>query len=414
MKKLITLFAIGLMMSCSVDDELMQPEDQNMVVADVSINCEGFTAGKDSSAEIEVEAAEALPSYDEVRKVYLAMLDKGVPTNGTFSPNMKQIVTDFNTGSKIGSYPTTYTVKSNDGCMDSANLTLMVVAELSNDPVCTISAGADVKFEMEVSKVDAIPSIDEARKLFLNRVEKGVLRTGTFNPTIKSIVEQYNRGDKLGEYSTTYTVAEGDCKDSAVITLVVVEDIVICDLDAGADASFTLTKSEAESIPSEDELRKLYMMAAEQGIPTNGTFSPSLEQIVKNFNSGDKIGSYSTVYTINDGECSDSVQLTLIVEADPIETDPEVCSISAGSDNMKTITLSEAKALPSIDEVKKVYLRMLDSGVSRTGTFSPSIKTVVSQFNSNSGGVGEYTVTYTVSNGECSDSTQLTLKVVEN
>lgn len=409
MKKIITLMALGLMMSRSVDDDMVQVEDQMLVTSDATAQCPGFTAGNDASSEILVEDAEAIGSNDELRKMYVRMLDAGVPTNGSYSPTIRQIVEDFNSGSKLRNFPTTYTVTNAEGCVDSAILSLKVVSNITEDPVCEINAGADAKFEMELSNVEAIPSNDEVRKLFLSKVEKGVARTGLFSPTIAQLVANFNSGNKIGEYSTTYTVKDGDCTDSAVITLVVIEDVVVCDLDAGDDSSLTLTVDEATAIPSVDELRKLYLDVASTNLPEEGTFSPSLESIIDGYNSGAKVGAYTTTYTIsNSNGCEDSVNLTLnVVE------NPNNCSISAGQDKVQTISVSDATALPSNDEVKKAFLRMLDRGTLRNGTFSPSIKQIIIDFNSGSK-LGDYTIVYTVKDGDCSDSTSLTLRVIED
>lgn len=91
------------------------------------------------------------------------------------------------------------------------------------------------------------------------------------------------------------------------------------------------------------------------------------------------------------------------------DCDP-VCDIDAGSNNTKTITYSEAAALPSWDEVRKLYLRLLDDGVSNDGTFDPSIWDLINAFNEN--GLGDYSTKYTIGEGECTDSVILTIRVV--
>ncbi|WP_029036040.1 hypothetical protein [Salinimicrobium xinjiangense] len=86
------------------------------------------------------------------------------------------------------------------------------------------------------------------------------------------------------------------------------------------------------------------------------------------------------------------------------------CDLDAGPDNSKTITYSEAAALPSWDEVRKLYLSLLEPGVSRNGSFDPSIWDIINDFNER--GVGTYTTTYTITDGECSDSVELSIIVV--
>lgn len=88
---------------------------------------------------------------------------------------------------------------------------------------------------------------------------------------------------------------------------------------------------------------------------------------------------------------------------------------NAGPDASREMTLSEAKALPSWDEVRKVYAGMLASGVDRkSGTYSPSIWEIINDFNNpeRESQLGDYTTTYTLGTGDCKDSTVLTLTVV--
>ena len=89
---------------------------------------------------------------------------------------------------------------------------------------------------------------------------------------------------------------------------------------------------------------------------------------------------------------------------------------NAGNDNSRDISLSSAKALPSWDEVRKVYTAMLNPGVPEgqfVGSFEPSIWDIINRFNDPLlGGVGEYTTVYTIGEGNCKDSVSLTLNVV--
>ena len=87
----------------------------------------------------------------------------------------------------------------------------------------------------------------------------------------------------------------------------------------------------------------------------------------------------------------------------------------AGTDQVKEITLSDAIALPSWDEVRKLYAGMLDSGVpKKAGTYNPSISDLIDDFNdpNRQSQLGDYTTTYTLGSGECSDSVELTMRVV--
>lgn len=90
---------------------------------------------------------------------------------------------------------------------------------------------------------------------------------------------------------------------------------------------------------------------------------------------------------------------------------------NAGPDNTRTMTESEAVALPSWDEVRKVYAGMLAAGVDKTsGTYSPTIWEIINDFNdpSRASRLGDYTTTYTLGSGDCTDSVELTLTIVED
>ncbi|MBZ9729060.1 hypothetical protein LB467_05130 [Salegentibacter sp. JZCK2] len=90
-------------------------------------------------------------------------------------------------------------------------------------------------------------------------------------------------------------------------------------------------------------------------------------------------------------------------------------SFYAGTDQMREISISDAEALPSWDAVRKVYAGMLDAGVDRNnGTYEPSIWDIINDFNDpgRESKLGDYTTIYTLGTGECSDSVELTLRVI--
>ncbi|MCM8570476.1 hypothetical protein NE848_13865 [Gramella jeungdoensis] len=86
---------------------------------------------------------------------------------------------------------------------------------------CIISAGEGRTGYKTQSEVEAAPDhqtvLDWYRALF----DEGVSYRGSFNPTINYLVNHYNGP---GEYSTIYTVGDGDCTDSAEFTIIVIPD----------------------------------------------------------------------------------------------------------------------------------------------------------------------------------------------
>jgi|GEM_PF-3864254 hypothetical protein len=408
MKKIYLLVIVAIFYSCSVeDDSYMEYGDLHSLTASAEENdvC-SVSAGADKSTTITVAQAEAIPSWDEVRKLYLSMLEEGVSRNGEFDPSIWDLIDAFNEN-PLGEFTTVYTVTEAD-CSDSVVLTINVVESLPvEDPTCDLSAGADASKTLTNSEADAVPSWDEVRKLYLSLLEEGVARNGEFDPSIWDIINSYTGP---GSYTTTYTITDGDCSDSVELTIVVVPDgssDPTCELSAGADASITLTQSEADAVPSWDEVRKLYLSLLEEGVARNGEFDPSIWDIINSYTGP---GTYTTTYTVTEGDCVDSVELTVYVVADP-PADPS-CNLISVTESSKSITFSEAEAIPSWDEVRKLYLSLLPQGVSRSGSFDPSIWDLINDFNER--GVGSYTTTYTLVEGECSDSIELTIFVIQD
>ncbi|QCY68613.1 hypothetical protein FHG64_03950 [Antarcticibacterium flavum] len=90
--------------------------------------------------------------------------------------------------------------------------------------------------------------------------------------------------------------------------------------------------------------------------------------------------------------------------------DPACEGVSAGSNNSTTITESQAAAIPSWDEVRKMYVSLLDPGVPTNGTFDPSIWNMIYDWQERR--TGEFTLKYTITVGDCTDSVFLTVNVV--
>ena len=87
-----------------------------------------------------------------------------------------------------------------------------------------------------------------------------------------------------------------------------------------------------------------------------------------------------------------------------------------GADQIREIAISEARAVESWDEVRKIYANMMDEGVDKSQwyAYNPSIDEIIDDFNdpSRETQLGDYSTTYTLGSGECSDSVNLTLRIV--
>lgn len=94
----------------------------------------------------------------------------------------------------------------------------------------------------------------------------------------------------------------------------------------------------------------------------------------------------------------------------------EVCEADAGSNQEREYTLEEIDAIiNSTGDVERLYKSFLNEGVSREGSFNPTIFGLLAKFGGNP--IGEFQTTYTVTNTlngvTCSDSTVLTIIVTE-
>jgi len=271
-------------------------------------------------------------------------------------------------------------------------------------------AGPDNSLTITFSQAAGIESWDEVRKLYLGLLAAGVLRNGTFDPSIWDLINRF-KDQGLGDYITEYTVVDGDCTDSVLLTVTVVPDEQSdppCEpVNAGPDNSLTITFSQAASIESWDEVRKLYLSLLAPGMLRNGTFDPSIWDLINRF-AVQGIGDYSTGYTIGDGDCTDSVLLTITVIPD--QSDPLCEHVNAGPDKSITMTFSQAAGIESWDEVRKLYLSILAPGIPRNGIFDPKIWDLINRFQVQ--GPGDYTTEYTIVDGECSDSVLLTVTVI--
>ncbi|WP_373057146.1 gliding motility-associated C-terminal domain-containing protein [Zunongwangia sp. H14] len=183
-------------------------------------------------------------------------------------------------------------------------------------------------------------------------------------------------------------------------------------LDAGEDnTDNTLCISEADSqLNTVANARTYFESLLEDGVPTGGSFSPSLESIVSSYNS-DPAGTYQTTYTATFSiGCTDTVLLGVNVQEDP----------NAGED--RDVTVCESDLAPFLPlntlliPLAQSYIEdfINDSGLDPTGEFSPSIENLFDQINEdalNNAFPSTYTVTYTVDNGGCVASSTLNLTI---
>ena len=327
-KLLLSIFIGVLFVGCSIDpiEEEITEGQINRVdshYGDIEYSC----AGPDNMMEMTESDASAIPDRNEVKRLYLSLLEEGVPRDGEFDPSILDLIYAFNDPSKetrLGDYTTIYTITFGD-CTDSVELTIRVIPDFTDPIPCDLNGGADNMMEMTESDAAAIPDRNEVKKLYLSLLAEGVSRDGEFDPSIMDLIYAFNdpnRETRLGDYTTVYTITDGECTDSVELTIRVIADFkdpIPCDLNAGPDNMMEMAESDAAAIPDRNEVKKLYLSLLAEGVPRNGEFDPSIMDLIAAFNDPNRetrLGDYTTTYTITDGDCIDTVELTIRVIAD--------------------------------------------------------------------------------------------------
>ena len=198
-------------------------------------------------------------------------------------------------------------------------------------------------------------------------------------------------GNPIRDFKTIYTVKSEvngiECSDSVelIIRVTPPKQDPICEANAGTDQFREYTLPEIDAIiNSQGDVERLYKSFLDEGVSRNGTFSPTISQLLAAFG-GNPIRDFKTIYTVtnevNEVECSDSVELIIRV-SQPQQV--PVCEVNAGTDQFRQYTLAEIDAIiNSQGDVERLYKSFLDEGVNRNGTFSPAISQLLAAFEGN-------------------------------
>ena len=209
---------------------------------------------------------------------------------------------------------------------------------------------------------------------------------GTFSGTgVADNMFDSSIGANSDGYVITYSVDDSaDCVIAGTSDLTTFTIFVNEGVSAGADNSTTVCRGDVDSF-DEEEAIEFYLDLLEAGVPTNGTFTPTITQIIEDFNENEDQTVFTTTYTITSGECSDSVDLTVnVINPIPAEigdiTDPD--PICQNADDVDLFSFLPADANPN------GTFTGYDSGV-----FSPSME-----------GAGTFNITYTLTDDSpCTD-----------
>lgn len=348
-------------------------------------------AGADNTATVFCldEAKTKFKSVNDAKNFYLSLLEPEIAKNGSFKPSIDRLAINYN-NNPIGTFKTTYTVTVGD-CSDSAVLSLKIVANPNAGPDNIDNTYCSAQIE------ELIQSPEDARNLYISFLSSDIATDGTFNPSIDQILTQYNQ-NPIGTFQTTYTVRNGvACEDSAQLAITINEsgnagednvNNILC--KTSVDAQFT-------SVPA---ARDYYLSLLDLGVKRTGSFNPSIDRLAIDYNNN-PYGTFTTIYTVGDDGCKDSATLSLTVVRDP----------NAGMDNVNNefCYTDISSTLSNLNSATTYYMGLVASGADSNGIFSPSIQTLVNNFNLNP--TGNFQTEYIVTAGGCEDRAILSVNV---
>ena len=227
-----------------------------------------------------------------------------ITLEGTFSDdNLSTLITKYKATTELpATFTTTYTVDNSD-CTDAATYSITIT------PNTEVNAGGSKNIETPICSTDGIQDLS-------SYLGDGATTGGVFssdNITITDGMYFDPSMEGAGDYSVTYSV-NGDSdpcltgQDEATITFDIVEgiDIPLVDSKIICDADID------ENFFNEEDLTAYYLGLLDDDIPTEGgAFNPDIPTVIQNYNNGDT--TLTTVYSLNNEPCNNSVELTIII-----------------------------------------------------------------------------------------------------
>ncbi|MGY5848996.1 gliding motility-associated C-terminal domain-containing protein [Salegentibacter sp. F14] len=366
--------------SVNEDNSCVNGSDEATFTIQVNeVNEENITLTIDPA---EFEGMTNIEALDEISSRFAPYFDDPSPDPNDFDPALEVAFAGLDPENPEGTYNISYTGNS----CEVLNFTVVI----EKDEPIVDEPGIGIVCESDVQ--ETFPGRPEIRAFYLDLLPDGVDEGGTFDPTIEEMVEIYNNDDDgLGDFTTTYTVNN----ESFELTIRVIPTI---EANAGVGQSITYCTGAGE----QDLYALLSDDANEDGTfegYEDGLFNPSVE--------GE--GTYEITYSVTDetacvtGTASATFTIT-VSEGDA----------NAGSDNTGVVCQADLQEMfPGKPEIREYYLDLLDDGVSRDGTFDPTIDELLEIYQNDEDGIGDFTTTYTLQDGECSDSAELTIRVIE-
>ncbi|MCM4157498.1 gliding motility-associated C-terminal domain-containing protein [Gramella sp. AN32] len=368
-----------------------EPPCESTARAKITVNLLASDAGPDNTDNV-LCVSQADGIFDttaNARDFFLTLLsnnfdsdpDNDVPTNGSFSADiLATIVTNYS-GTKVGTYQTTYTVDFGNGCEDSVILGV-TVEEDPNPGVDTALTYCQSDAEALISQIAIDPST--AEDTFADLLGPDVDLGGTFSITLEQLAAQFaiavENNSFPATFETTYTVTVGDCTDSAKLTL-----NILPDPDAGEDSSATLCENEVIELGifANEASLQAYLLDLLGTSDDSGSFdSLSLTDLITNYNNGITQPSedFTTTYTIDNGACAPVMATATLTVTAAIPAEAGTGTSMTYCSNDPVVNLATLLTGANPDGV----FSSDDANVA-DGTFNPSV------------GEGSYSIIYTVS-----------------
>lgn len=300
MKKLLLLpMFCFFFFSCSVE-ELETESAENQIL---TLDSHARAACADDLL-VEVCSNEIVnPTVSGFRNFFRAqiILHTNLPTNGTFDPGMEELLAQYQQSGGSGSFTTNYTVLT----QDCGEVTIKITAEV----ITTRAANAG-----EISNISGICTSNDPIALDDSLLGDDAIRGGEFTAAPGVINDQglFDPSIGAGEYVITYTVNESlKCvmgEDSTTFTISVKQAGTYNDVWVQLCSS-AITNPTLQGFTN--YYKNLVFLNSDQKTIT-GTFSPTMAELLDQFNQNGGLGTFTTNYTFNT-ECG-PVTMELAVE----------------------------------------------------------------------------------------------------
>ncbi len=313
-----------------------------------------------------------------------------ITLGGTFSDDdLTTLLTAYGSTTEFpATFTTTYTV-SNDDCTDSATYSITIT------PNTEVSAGGNQT--LTFCTTDGSQDLEAS-------LGDGATMGGTFSSDDADVSDgMFDPAAGVGEYVITYDVDAGSdpCltgDDSATITITVIEGV-----DAGDNNTKVVCQNDIdENFFTEDALEDYYLGLLSDGVATDGSFDPSIASLVDDYNNGKTTGDFTTTYTVDNGTCEASVELTITIRE----------NIDAELTDVDDVTLCQNAGVQDLTDFigdnPDLGVFTYDGDVVEGGMFNPGEM-----------GPGDYEITYSLDEATTpcvtgSDSITFTITVEES